>query len=59
MAGRNAVFLWTLEGTHFETGKFVKVGGWEAWRLSDKPLVAESLGRFGAVEYNHQIAEGV
>ncbi len=59
VAGHNAVFLWTLEGTHFETGNFVKVGGWEAWRLSDNLLVAESLGRFDAVEYDRQVAEGV
>ena len=59
VAGHNAVFLWTLEGTHFETKNFVKVSGWEEWRLSDSLLVAESLGRFDAVEYDRQIAEGL
>ena len=58
-AGDNAVFLWTLEGTHSETGNYVKVGGWEEWTLSDDVLVRESLGRFDAVEYDRQIAEGV
>ena len=58
-AGDNAVFLWTLEGTHSETGNYVKVGGWEEWTLSDAVLVRESLGRFDAVEYDRQIAEGV
>ncbi len=58
-AGHNAIFLWTLEGTHVETGNYVKVGGWEEWRLSDNLLVSESLGRFDAVEYDRQIAEGI
>jgi len=63
-AGNNAVFLWTLEGTHSETGKTVKVGGWEEWTLSDSnptgtPRVAASLGRFDAAEYDRQVREGV
>lgn len=58
-AGSHAIFVWTLEGTHSETGKFVKVGGWEEWTLSDRVLVAESLGRFDAVEYDRQVAEGL
>ncbi len=58
-AGHNAVFLWTLEGTHGETGNSVKIGGWEEWLLSDSLLISESLGRFDAVEYDRQIAEGL
>jgi len=58
-AGHNAVFLWTLEGTHSETGKSVKVSGWEEWLLSDNVLVSELLGRFDAAEYDRQVAEGV
>ncbi len=58
-AGHNAIFLWTLEGTHAETGHSVKIGGWEEWLLSDDLLISESLGRFDAVEYDRQIAEGL
>lgn len=58
-AGNNAVFPWTLEGTHSETGKSVKVSGWEEWLLSDQVLVSESLGRFDAAEYDRQVTEGV
>lgn len=58
-AGHSAVFLWTLEGTHSETGKTVKVSGWEEWTLTDDVLVGASLGRFDAAEYNRQVAEGV
>ncbi len=58
-AGNNAVFIWTLEGTHSETGNNVRVGGWEEWTLSDSVLVSESHGRFDAVEYDRQIEHGV
>jgi uncharacterized protein (TIGR02246 family) len=57
-AGHNANFVWTLEGTHSETGNYVKVGGWEEWTLSDNLLISASLGRFDAVEYDRQVAEG-
>ncbi len=58
-AGNNAVFIWTLEGTHSETGQKVRVGGWEEWLLSDNVLVSESRGRFDAVEYDRQVDQGV
>ena len=56
-AGGNAIFVWTLEGTHSETGNFVKVGGWEEWLLSEDLLVRASLGRYDAVEYERQVAD--
>ena len=58
-AGNNAVFLWTLEGRHSETGNAVKLGGWEEWTLSDTILVSTSRGRFDAAEYDRQVAEGL
>jgi uncharacterized protein (TIGR02246 family) len=58
-AGNNAVFMWTLEGTNKDTKNFVKVSGWESWRLSDDILVVESDGRFDAEEYDRQIREGI
>ena len=58
-AGNEAIFVWTLEGKHSETGKQVKLGGWEEWTLTDEPLVSASLGRFDAAEYDRQVAEGI
>ena len=58
-AGNNALFLWTLEGTSSETGNFVRVSGWEAWRLSDDAKILQSDGRFDATEYDRQVAEGI
>ena len=57
--GNQAIFVWTLEGTHAGTGNKVKVQGWEEWTLNDECLVASSLGRFDAAEYERQIAEGI
>ena len=57
--GSQAIFVWTLEGTHAGTGNKVKVQGWEEWTLSDDCLVVSSLGRFDAREYDRQIAEGI
>lgn len=58
-AGASAIFVWTLEGTHKETGNKVKVPGWEEWTLTENILVGDSRGRFDAVEYDRQVAEGL
>lgn len=58
-AGSQAIFVWTLEGTHSGTGNRVKVQGWEEWTLSDDCLVASSPGRFDAAEYDRQNAAGI
>ena len=56
VAGKHALFLWTLEGHHAETKNFVKVGGWEEWDLDDRSKVKASLGWFDTVDYEDQIA---
>jgi len=58
-AGNQAIFVWTLEGTHSGTGNRVRVQGWEEWTLSEDCQVASSFGRFDATEYDRQIAEGI
>lgn len=58
-AGDHAVFIWTLEGHHSETGHFVRVGGWEEWDLTDDGKVAASKGWFDAAEYDRQVANGI
>ncbi len=58
-AGQNAVFLWTLTGTHSETGKPISIRGWDEWWLSEELLVEISRGRFDELEYDRQITEGV
>ncbi|WP_050602296.1 nuclear transport factor 2 family protein [Ruegeria sp. 6PALISEP08] len=54
-AGSHAIFVWTLEGHHAETGNHVVARGWEEWELTSDYLVKSSLGWFDADDYQHQI----
>jgi uncharacterized protein (TIGR02246 family) len=57
--GNKAIYLLTLEGTHSETGKFVRIPGWQNWLVSDEQLIARADGGFDAEEYARQIAQGL
>ncbi len=60
--GNQAIFMWTLEGTNSGpggTGNFVRIVGWQSWRLSDDLLIVEADGGFDAEEYERQIRQGV
>ncbi len=60
--GNQAIYLWTLEGTNSGpggTGNFVRISGWQNWRLSDGLLILEADGGFDAADYESQIREGV
>lgn len=59
IAGPHILFGWTLEGTHVETRKFVRVSGWEEWDLNDALKIVSSRGWFDAQEYDRQIVEGI
>lgn len=49
------LYHWTLEGTHSETAKRVRISGFEAWRIGEDGLIAESLGNFDATDLERQI----
>lgn len=55
-ADNHAIYVWTLEGKHSETGNYVKAGGWEEWDLTDDLQIKLSLGRFDPVDYDRQVA---
>ena len=60
--GNQVIFLWTLEGTKGGpdgTGNFVRIAGWQNWRLSDDLLIVEADGGFDAADYERQIREGI
>jgi hypothetical protein len=60
--GETAVYKWTLEGTNTGpggTGKRVRIGGFEEWRIGADGLIAESKGHFDAAAYRQQLEEGV
>lgn len=57
--GNLAIYFWTFEGTHSETGKFIRIPGWQNWVLSDDLLITEADGGYDADEYDRQVREGV
>lgn len=56
-AGDRAVFIWTLEGNHAETGNFVSLPGWHEWELDDNMQVKRCKGFFDAAELERQITD--
>ncbi len=59
--GDKVIYEWTLEGTNRGpggTGNRVRISGFEAWRIGDDGLVAESLGNYDAAEYQRQVDQG-
>jgi uncharacterized protein (TIGR02246 family) len=57
-AGSRAVFLWTLEGHHAATGKFVSLPGRHEWDLDAAMLVRRCKGYYDADDLARQIAGG-
>jgi predicted ester cyclase len=50
-------FYWTLTGTYAETGKHVRISGYELWKFDGAGLIAESSGHFDAAEYERQLKD--
>ncbi|SLN24651.1 SnoaL-like domain protein [Roseovarius litorisediminis] len=55
-AGDRAVFLWTLEGHHADTGHFVSLPGWHEWKLDSDMKVHICRGFYDAEVLARQIA---
>lgn len=54
-------FHWTLAGTNSGpggTGHWVRIRGYEEWRIDADGLVGESKGHFDAAEYQRQLQHG-
>lgn len=54
-AGDRAVFIWTLEGQHADTGNLVSLPGWHEWELDDDMHVKRCRGFFDASDLERQI----
>jgi nuclear transport factor 2 (NTF2) superfamily protein len=52
-------YRWTFTGTSAETGKSVRVPGFEEWTIDPDGLIAESRGHFDQAEYDRQLHHGV
>jgi uncharacterized protein (TIGR02246 family) len=60
-AGERVHFHWTLTGTNTGpggTGKFVRISGYEDWRIGGDGRIAQSLGHFDARAYERQLQAG-
>jgi len=51
-------YHWTFTGTSAETGKSVRIPGFEVWTIGADGLIADSQGHFDQDEYDRQLREG-
>jgi nuclear transport factor 2 (NTF2) superfamily protein len=51
-------YHWTFTGTSAETGNWVRIPGFEEWRIGADGLIAESRGQYDQAEYDRQLREG-
>jgi nuclear transport factor 2 (NTF2) superfamily protein len=52
-------YHWTFTGTSTETGKPVRIQGFEDWTVGADGLIAASRGHYDEAEYARQLREGV
>jgi predicted ester cyclase len=52
-------YRWTFTGTSAETGKSVRVRGFEEWTIASGRLIAESRGHYDQAEYHRQLQNGI
>jgi len=51
-------YHWTFTGTSTETGKWVRIPGFEEWTIDADGLIASSKGHYDHLEYDRQLREG-
>jgi hypothetical protein len=52
-------YHWTFTGTSAETGKPVRIRGFEDWIVGPDGLIALSRGHYDEAEYERQLRDGV
>lgn len=52
-------YHWTFTGTSAETGRSVRIRGFEDWTVGADGLIAASRGTYDEAEYERQLREGV
>jgi len=55
VVGERVEYHWTLTGTAAESGRLVRVSGFESWKFGGDGLIAESIGSFDEEEYQRQL----
>lgn len=51
-------YRWTFTGTSAETGRSVRVPGYEEWTIAPDGLIAESRGHYDQADYDRQLEHG-
>jgi hypothetical protein len=51
-------YRWTFTGTSSETGKWVRIPGFEEWTMAAGGRIASSRGTYDEAEYERQLREG-
>lgn len=51
-------YHWTFTGTSAETGKRVRIPGFEEWTIGGDGRIASSRGNYDEAEYARQLREG-
>jgi nuclear transport factor 2 (NTF2) superfamily protein len=51
-------YHWTFTGTSAETGKWVRIPGFEEWTIAPDGLIATSRGHYDQAEYDRQLRDG-
>jgi nuclear transport factor 2 (NTF2) superfamily protein len=51
-------YRWTFTGTSAETGKWVRIPGFEVWTIGSDGLIAAAEGHFDQAEYDRQLRDG-
>jgi hypothetical protein len=52
-------YRWTFTGTSAETGKSVRLPGFEEWTIARDGLIAMSRGHYDEAEYDRQLQHGI
>jgi nuclear transport factor 2 (NTF2) superfamily protein len=56
--GERVRYDWTFTGTSSETGKWVRIPGYEEWAIGADGLIEDALGYFDEAEYERQLRDG-
>jgi hypothetical protein len=51
-------YRWTFTGTSAETGKWVRIPGYEEWTIAPEGLIASSRGNYDEAAYERQLEHG-
>jgi nuclear transport factor 2 (NTF2) superfamily protein len=51
-------YHWTFTGTSADSGKWVRIPGFEEWTIDTDGLIASSRGHYDQIEYDRQLREG-